>query len=85
MTSRRHPTLLVHAGREDMLEEKRIQWGSVPSLDETGNRVSSAKGVHLAGIFPSSDKKQKGAQDVCKVSRDTRYEIKTRVGVGTNS
>ena len=55
-----------------------------PFVKTPKNRVSSAKGVHLAGILLPVTKKQKNAQDVCKVSRDTRYEVKTRFGVGTN-
>jgi len=47
-------------------------------------RVSSAKGVRLAEILLPETKTKKSAQDVCKVSRDTRYEVKTRVGVWTN-
>jgi hypothetical protein len=45
-----------------------------------GDRVSSAKGVHLVEILLRVTK-QKSAQDVCKVSRDTRY-IKFRRELG---
>ena len=56
---------------------------SFPFVKTPKNRVSSAKGVHLAGILLPVTKTEKCTRCV-PVSRDTRYEVKTRVGVGTN-
>jgi hypothetical protein len=61
--------LLTHKKFESSLCWYIVNRWDPPTLDPTYDiRVSSAKGVHLAEILPPVTKKQKSAQDVCKVS-----------------